>query len=75
MATFKTWGVGQVYILGSGENVYDPEFRLSITVGDQVPLVPLGAIVAKIGAVDPEQIEGIAAKSAVVAFRMFTFSV
>jgi hypothetical protein len=35
---------------------------LLIIAGDQVPTIPLGDVVAKIGAVDPEQTLGIGAK-------------
>ena len=33
-----------------------------IIAGDQVPIIPVGDVVAKIGAVDPEQTLGIGAK-------------
>lgn len=39
---------------------------LLIVAGDQVPTIPLGDVVAKVGAVDPEQILGIAAKFGVI---------
>ena len=64
-----------VYKLGSGENVYVPEFRLSIIAGNQVPLTPLGATEARVGAVLPLQMDGIAAKSDAIVLSIFTFSV
>jgi hypothetical protein len=35
---------------------------LLIVVGDQVPTIPFGEVVAKIGAIEPEHKAGIAAK-------------
>ena len=45
-----------------GVNRYDPLVVLFITAGDQVPVTPLGDVVASVGAVVPAQKAGIAAK-------------
>ncbi len=48
-----------------GVNTYDPEFILSMVAGDQEPMIPLGEVVAKIGATEPTQKSAIAVKSGV----------
>ncbi len=48
---------------------------LLIVAGDQVPFTPFGEAVANIGAVDPEQIGGIAAKSVSTRGVIVTFNV
>lgn len=42
-----------------------PPIVLLIIAGNQVPVIPFGDIVAKIGAIDPEHKLGIGAKSGV----------
>jgi formylmethanofuran dehydrogenase subunit D len=49
----------------SGVNVYVPLAVLSTVDGDHVPLIPFGEVVCRTGAIAPEQIGAIAAKSGV----------
>lgn len=46
-----------------------------IVAGDQVPVTPFGAVVPKIGAIDPEQIAGMAAKLVITRGVIVTFNV
>jgi hypothetical protein len=57
--TFNT--CGSAHCVGVGVNVYGnvPTFVLLIAAGDQVPVIPLGDVVAKTGATFPEQIGAI----------------
>ena len=59
-----------------GVNSYDPEAALSIVAGDQDPVIPVGEVVAKLGATAPEQTSGITAKDGLMfGAVIFTFKV
>ena len=56
-------------------NVYVPSAVLSTVAGDHVPLIPFGEVVDNVGAVEPEQIGDMAAKSGVWTASTVTDSV
>ncbi len=59
-----------------GVNTYDPEFALSIEAGNQEPIMPIGEVVAKLGATVPEQTSGIATNEGLILGAVtFTFNV
>ena len=50
--------IGRAQNPGEGVNIYVPEAVLSIIAGDQVPVMPLGDVVGRIGTAPPKQITG-----------------
>jgi uncharacterized membrane protein YoaT (DUF817 family) len=58
-----------------GVKRYDPLVVLFIVAGVHVPVTPLGDVVASVGAVDPAQKAGMAAKSGTTLGVTVTFSV
>ena len=59
----------------AGVNTYEPEVVLLMVAGNQVPVIPLGEVVPRVGATSPAQNGAMAAKSGVMLVVTVTLRV